>query len=55
MTEELNSSKKREALNIITMVKEKRDGKIKGRVCANGCKQGQYIYHGMTYHHPQYS
>ena len=25
----------REALNLLTVVKDKRDGKIKGRVCAN--------------------
>ena len=30
---------KREALNLITLVKEKRNGKIKGRACADGRKQ----------------
>ena len=35
----LNAGEKRKALNLITMVKEKRDGKIKGRACADGRKQ----------------
>ena len=30
-------------LNIITMIKEKRDGKIKARACADGRKQRRYI------------
>ena len=40
---ELTKSEKREALNLITMVKQKRDGKIKGRACADGRKQRRYI------------
>ena len=32
----LTDSQKREALNLITIVKEKRCGKIKGRACADG-------------------
>ena len=34
---------KKSALNLITMVKEKRDGKIKGRACADGRKLRRYI------------
>ena len=34
---------RREALNLITMIKETRDGKIKGRACADGRKQRRYI------------
>jgi hypothetical protein len=40
---ELSASTKRNALNLITMVKEKRCGKIKGRACADGRKQRRYI------------
>ena len=40
---ELKASEKSEDLNLITMVKEKRDGKIKGRACADGRKQRRYI------------
>ena len=39
----MTSSDKREALNLITLVKEKRNGKIKGRACADGRKQRRYI------------
>ena len=34
---------KKEALNLITMIKQKRDGRIKGRACADGRKQRRYI------------
>ena len=34
---------KKEALNLITMIKEKRCGKIKARACADGRKQRRYI------------
>ena len=34
---------KREALNLITMIKEKRSGTIKARACADGRKQRRYI------------
>ena len=39
----LYKAAKREALNLITMIKQKRDGKIKGRACADGRKQRWYI------------
>ena len=41
--EELSVSQRNNALNLITMIKEKHDGKIKGRACADGRKQRQYI------------
>ena len=39
----LSAATKRKALNLITMIKQKRDGKIKGRACADGRKQRRYI------------
>jgi hypothetical protein len=39
----LTRQQKYDALNLITMVKEKRCGKIKGRACADGRKQRKYI------------
>ena len=38
----LNCSEKKAALTLITMIKEKRDGRIKGRACADGRKQQKY-------------
>ena len=40
---ELTAMDKKQPLNLITMIKEKRDGKIKGRACADGRKQRRYI------------
>ena len=42
-TKELSPKQRSQALDLITMVKEKRDGKIKGRACADGRKQRRYI------------
>ena len=39
----LSNFQKCEALNLITLIKKKRRGKIKARVCANGRKQRRYI------------
>ena len=39
----LSKKAKKEALNLITMIKQKRCGKIKGRACADGRKQRRYI------------
>ena len=36
---QLTKSSKRKSLNVITMIKQKRDGKFKGQACADGCKQ----------------
>ena len=41
--DELTKVNKQQALNLITIVKEKRGGKIKGRACADGRKQRRYI------------
>ena len=41
--ENLSFEKRKEALNIITMVEEKRDGTIKTRACADGRDQRRYI------------
>ena len=41
--DELTNMDKKQSLNLITMIKEKRDGKIKGRACADGRKQRRYI------------
>ena len=40
---DLTSQQKKDALNLITVVKEKRCGKIKGRAVADGRKQRKYI------------
>ena len=39
----LTTKQKSEALELLTLIKKKRCGKIKGRVCANGRKQRRYI------------
>ena len=41
--EKLTTEQKKAALPLITMIKEKRNGKIKGRACADGRKQRRYI------------
>ena len=39
----LSKKQKSEALNLITLVKQKRCAKIKGRACADGRKQRRYL------------
>ena len=39
----LSHRQKRDALELLTLIKKKRCGKIKGCVCANGKKQRRYI------------
>ena len=39
----LTKEMKNAALNLLTLIKEKRDGRIKGRACADGRKQRAYI------------
>ena len=39
----MTTEQKKAALPLITMIKEKRNGKIKGRACADGRKQRRYI------------
>lgn len=43
MPNELSTEKKRAALNLMSMVKEKRNGKVIGHACADGHKQRLYI------------
>ena len=40
---DLTTEEKREMLNLLTMVNEKRNGKIKGRVFVEGRKQRRHI------------
>ena len=42
-TSKLLAEVKKETLNLITMIKQKRRGKIKARACADGMKQRRYI------------
>ena len=39
----LTNEDKRKALDAVNLTKEKRDGKIKGRTCANGAKQRRFV------------
>ena len=41
--DDLPKDVRREALNLITMIIEKRDGRIKARACADGRKQRRYM------------
>ena len=50
----LTAEQRNQALQIITMIKEKRYGKVKARACADGRKQRKYIKR-MTCHHPLYN
>ena len=39
----LTEEEKLKAMSAVAIIKEKRDGKIKGRICANGSKQRRYL------------
>ena len=39
-------------MEAVNLIKEKRDGKIKGRTCANGSKQRQYLKDGENVYLP---
>ena len=39
----LSEQEKREALEAVNLIKEKRDGNLKGRLCINDAKQRKYI------------
>jgi hypothetical protein len=43
MADKLTPAQRKEALQIITMIKEKRYGKVKARACVDGRKQKRYI------------
>ena len=42
----ISSDDKKKALEVVNLIKEKRDGKIEGRTCANGAKQRIYVKEG---------
>ena len=42
----LTTQEKREALEAVNLIKEKRCGKLKGRTCANGARQRRFIKEG---------
>ena len=48
----LSQQDKVEALEAVNLIKEKRDGAIKGRTCANGSKQRKYLKEGETVYSP---
>ena len=39
----LTWEEKRKALDAVNLIKEKRNGKIKGRTCSNGAKQRRFV------------
>ena len=51
----LSRQEKFEALEAINLIKEKRDGRIKGRTCANGAKQRRFVKDGETFSSPTVS
>ena len=42
----ISSKEKNRALDAVNLIFEKRDGRIKGRICANGAKQRKYVQEG---------
>ena len=42
----LTKDQKSRVLEAVNLIKEKRDGKIKGRTCADGAKQRKYVKEG---------
>ena len=51
----ISFQQKRMALNAINLIKEKRDGTLKGRTCADGSKQRQYLREGESVASPTVS
>ena len=51
----LTKQEKREALEAINLIKEKRDGSLKGRSCANGSKQRRFLKSDEVYSSPTVS
>ena len=43
LSKNLTNEQRKEALHLITMIKEKRCGKIKARACVDGRRQRRYI------------
>ena len=50
--EELTAKDKKEALEAVNIIAQKRSGKIKGRTCANGRKQRKYLKGDESYASP---
>ena len=48
----LTTQEKREALEAVNLIKEKRCGKLKGRTCANGARQRRFIKEGDDFSSP---
>jgi len=48
----LTPKEKREALEAVNLIKEKRDGDIKGRTCADGSGQRRFLKEGEEYSSP---
>ena len=46
----LTPKEKKEALEAINLIKEKRDGSLKGRSCANGAKQRRFLKSDEVFH-----
>ena len=44
--DDISQEVKNRALEAVNLIKEKRNGKIKGRTCANGAKQRKYVKDG---------
>ena len=44
----LSFQDKKKALDAVNLIEEKRDGRIKGRTCANGSKQQRYLTYGES-------
>ena len=51
----LSRQEKVVALEAINLIKEKRDGRIKGRTCANGAKQRRFVKEGDNFSSPTVS
>ena len=51
----LTKKEKKEALDAINLIKEKRDGSLKGRSCANGAKQRRFLKGDEVYSSPTVS
>jgi len=51
----LTSEERRAALEAVNLITEKRDGRIKGRTCADGSKQKRYLRDGEDYASPTVS
>jgi hypothetical protein len=51
----ISHDEKRQALEAVNLIKEKRCGRIKGRTCANGSKQRQFLKEGESVASPTVS